>query len=125
MTIEERLDRLEKQNRNLRRGLGGVLLLVLVVPLAAFVWQDKKKDVLKVKRLEAEVVVLVKPSKLAQPGEKTRCTLAPNIIAFENRSGHVVATLGSLYYLQLQDGKLVEKGGGRCPVRLGWFMFVG
>ena len=34
MTMEERLDRLEKQNRNLRRVLAGVLLLVLVVPLA-------------------------------------------------------------------------------------------
>ncbi len=47
MNIEERLDRLEKQNRNLRRGLVGLLLLVVVVPLAAFVWQDKKFNLTK------------------------------------------------------------------------------
>ena len=33
MNTEERLDRLEKQNRNQRRGLVGLLLLVLVVAL--------------------------------------------------------------------------------------------
>ncbi len=45
MNFEQRLDCLEKQNANLRRGLLGLLLLVVVVPLAAFVWQDKKPRV--------------------------------------------------------------------------------
>ena len=36
MNTEQRLDRLEKQNRNLRRGLVGLLLLLSLVGLA---WQ--------------------------------------------------------------------------------------
>ena len=56
MNIEERLDRLEKQNANLHRGLVGLLLLVLVVPLAAFVWQDKKPKVTKFDTIEANTV---------------------------------------------------------------------
>ena len=56
MNTEERLDRLEKQNANLRRGLVGLLLLVVVVPLAAFVWQDKKPKVGKFDKIEAETI---------------------------------------------------------------------
>jgi len=63
MSIEERLDRLEQQNRNLRRGLGGVLLL-LAVPLAcsALGRQDTKPkvtkfDTIEAKRIEAEIVM--------------------------------------------------------------------
>ena len=56
MNTEERLDRLEKQNRNLRRGLVGLLLLVVVVPLAAFVWQDKKPKVAKFDVIIAKTV---------------------------------------------------------------------
>ncbi len=57
MTTEQRLDRLEKQNHNLRRGLVGLLLLLLVVPLVAFTMQDKKFNLTKrldVKELHAE-----------------------------------------------------------------------
>ena len=56
MHIEERLDRLEKQNQNLRRGLVSLLLLVLVVPLAAFVWQDKQPKVGRFDVIEANSV---------------------------------------------------------------------
>ena len=57
MNTEARLDRLEKQNTILRRGLLGLLLLVLVVPLVAFTMQDKKFNLTKqldVKELHAE-----------------------------------------------------------------------
>ena len=56
MNIEERVDRLEKQNRNLRRGLVGLLFLLLVVPLTAFMWQHKQSKVAKFDTIEARIV---------------------------------------------------------------------
>ncbi len=56
MNTEERLDRLEKQNTNLRRGLVGLLLLVVVVPFVAFACQDTKPQVTKFDTIEANTV---------------------------------------------------------------------
>ncbi len=49
MTIEERLDRLERQNHRLKGGLGLLLLTVVAVGVLGFAGQDKVPDVVKAK----------------------------------------------------------------------------
>ena len=49
MTIEERLDRLERQNHRLKGGLGLLLLTVVAVGVLGFAGQDKVLDVVKAK----------------------------------------------------------------------------
>lgn len=58
-----RLDRLERENRTLRRRMTGMVVLILALPLAAFFYQDKKQDLrcdrLFAKRVYAHGIVLV------------------------------------------------------------------
>ncbi len=49
MNIEQRLDRLERQNRRLKGGLGLLLLTVVVGLLLGFAGQEKVPDVVKAK----------------------------------------------------------------------------
>ena len=49
MTVEQRLERLERQNRHLKGGLGLLLLTVIVGGLMGFAGQGKLPDVVKAK----------------------------------------------------------------------------
>ena len=53
MTTDERLDRLERQNRRLRSGLVSLVVVMLVGGLLGFATQDTVPDVLKAKELHA------------------------------------------------------------------------